>query len=179
MSPPDTHAPDILACPTPERQRTARGPTGLLSIVVPCHNEEAVVAATHDRLVAAVAATGMALEVVYVDDGSRDATLARLEEIAARDSRAVVVELSRNFGQQAAMSAGLAQLRCAETEKYAHVTFFLNGGVEAPKAGEERVQALNHDYAISRQRLLAATDLSRPMTPCVSRSSTRMVAERS
>lgn len=111
MSQPDTHTPDILACPTPQRQRAARGPGGLLSIVVPCHNEEAVVAATHDRLVAAVAATGMALEVVYVDDGSRDATLARLEEIAARDSRAVVVELSRNFGQQAAMSAGLAQAR--------------------------------------------------------------------
>jgi dolichol-phosphate mannosyltransferase len=109
MTQPDVHASDIIACTVP--QRPSRGPGGLLSIVVPCHNEEAVVAATHDRLVAAVAATGMALEVVYVDDGSRDATLARLEEIAARDSRAVVVELSRNFGQQAAMSAGLAQAR--------------------------------------------------------------------
>jgi len=85
----------------------------LLSIVVPCHNEEAVVAATHERLVAAAAGTGMDLEVVYVDDGSRDATLERLESIATRDKRAVVVELSRNFGQQAAMSAGIAQARGA------------------------------------------------------------------
>jgi GT2 family glycosyltransferase len=107
----DPRTPDILPCPAPQRPQAGRGPGGLLSIVVPCHNEEAVVRTTHDRLVAAVATTGMALEIVYVDDGSRDATLARLEEIAARDSRAVVVELSRNFGQQAAMSAGLAQAR--------------------------------------------------------------------
>jgi dolichol-phosphate mannosyltransferase len=108
----DTH-PAILPCARPTRSSSDRGPGGLLSIVVPCHNEEAVVATTHDRLVAAAAATGMELEIVYVDDGSRDATLERLEAIAARDSRAVVVELSRNFGQQAAMSAGLAQSRGA------------------------------------------------------------------
>ncbi|MFM9197364.1 MAG: glycosyltransferase family 2 protein [Planctomycetia bacterium] len=100
--------PAILSC---ERPAADRGPGGLLSIVVPCHNEEAVVAATHERLVAAAAEAGMDLEIVYVDDGSRDATLERLESIAARDRRAVVVELSRNFGQQAAMSAGLAQAR--------------------------------------------------------------------
>ena len=105
--------PAILPCERPRPQPVDRGRGGLLSIVVPCHNEEAVVAATHDRLVAATADTGMDLEVIYVDDGSRDATLARLEAIAARDKRAVVVELSRNFGQQAAMSAGLAQARGA------------------------------------------------------------------
>ena len=106
----DSH-PAILPCERPTRRPIDRAPGGLLSIVVPCHNEEAVVAATHDRLVAAAAGTGMDLEIVYVDDGSRDATLERLEAIAAQDSRAVVVELSRNFGQQAAMSAGLAQAR--------------------------------------------------------------------
>jgi len=107
-----TH-PDILPCERPTRPSVARAPCGLLSIVVPCHNEEAVVAATHKRLVAAVAGTGMDLEIIYVDDGSRDATLERLEVIATQDSRAVVVELSRNFGQQAAMSAGIAQARGA------------------------------------------------------------------
>ena len=105
--------PAILPCERPRQQHADRNTGGLLSIVVPCHNEEAVVAATHDRLVAATAGTGMDLEIIYVDDGSRDATLERLEAIAARDSRAVVVELSRNFGQQAAMSAGLAQARGA------------------------------------------------------------------
>lgn len=111
-SSPDT-GPDILTVARPTRSSAERTPGGLLSIVVPCHNEEAVVAATHDRLVAAAAGTGMEFEIVYVDDGSRDTTLARLEAIATRDSRAVVVELSRNFGQQAAMSAGLAQARGA------------------------------------------------------------------
>jgi dolichol-phosphate mannosyltransferase len=81
---------------------------GLLSIVIPCHNEEPVIDATHDRLVASLPATGMDFEIIYVDDGSRDGTLGRLEAIAARDRRARVIELSRNFGQQAAMSAGLA-----------------------------------------------------------------------
>jgi len=109
----DDSVPSILSCDRPARRGAERPPGGLLSIVVPCHNEEAVVATTHDRLVAAVAGTGMDLEIIYVDDGSRDQTLRRLEAIAARDSRAVVVELSRNFGQQAAMSAGLAQARGA------------------------------------------------------------------
>jgi glycosyltransferase involved in cell wall biosynthesis len=109
----DEAHPAILPCERPPRRNAERAPGGLLSIVVPCHNEEAVVTTTHDRLVAAVAGTGMDLEIVYVDDGSRDATLERLEAIAARDTRAVVVELSRNFGQQAAMSAGLAQARGA------------------------------------------------------------------
>ena len=106
----DSH-PAILPCERSTRPSVDRVPGGLLSIVVPCHNEEAVVATTHDRLVAAVAGTGMDLEIIYVDDGSRDATLERLEAIAASDRRAVVVELSRNFGQQAAMSAGLTQAR--------------------------------------------------------------------
>ena len=89
----------------PDRRRPAGG---LLSIVIPCHNEAAVIDDTHARLTAAVATTGMDHEIVYVDDGSRDDTLGRLEGIAARDPRVTVIEFARNFGQQAAMSAGLA-----------------------------------------------------------------------
>ena len=106
----DEAHPAILPCERPARRNADRAPGGLLSIVVPCHNEEAVVATTHDRLVAAVAGTGMDLEIVYVDDGSRDATLERLEAIAARDTRAVVVELSRNFGQQEFVQDLLGQI---------------------------------------------------------------------
>jgi hypothetical protein len=84
---------------------------GLLSIVIPCHNEAAVIDVTHARLTEVLPATGMDFEVLYVDDGSRDDTLERLERIAARDGRVTVIELSRNFGQQAAMSAGLAAAR--------------------------------------------------------------------
>jgi len=111
MSHCDDLRPAVLSCPRQQRRGSDRPSGGLLSVVVPCHDEEAVVDVTHARLVAAVAGAGMDLEIVYVDDGSRDATLARLEAIAARDPRAVVVELSRNFGQQAAMSAGLTQAR--------------------------------------------------------------------
>jgi dolichol-phosphate mannosyltransferase len=91
----------------PARTPRCRPARGLLSVVIPCHNEESVVEATHARLVRVLPGTGMEFEIIYVDDGSRDATLARLESIAAGDPRACVVELSRNFGQQAAMSAGL------------------------------------------------------------------------
>ena len=91
--------------PTAPMRRAARG---LLSIVIPCHNEEAIIETTHERLAAVLPDTGMDFEIIYIDDGSRDGTLSRLETIAARDRRAHIIELARNFGQQAAMSAGLA-----------------------------------------------------------------------
>jgi len=93
---------DSTSPPLRSRQR-------LLSIIIPCHNEEAVIEATHARLCGISSAVGMPLEVIYIDDGSRDQTLERLQRIAAADSRVTVLELSRNFGQQAAMSAGLEQ----------------------------------------------------------------------
>ena len=99
----------ILPCnPRPVARRAGRG---LLSVVIPCHNEGDVIDATHARLAHVLPGTGMDFEIIYVDDGSRDATLARLEAIAARDPRVTVMELARNFGQQAAMSAGLAAAR--------------------------------------------------------------------
>jgi polyisoprenyl-phosphate glycosyltransferase len=101
-----TDHPAILRRPGPPR-----APRGLLSVVIPCHNEEEVIDATHGRLVEVLPTTGMDFEVIYIDDGSRDGTLARLEAIATRDPRVTVIELTRNFGQQAAMSAGLAAAR--------------------------------------------------------------------
>ncbi len=101
--------PDIL--PHGRPPATPRAPRGLLSVVIPCHNEREVIDATHARLVESLPATGMDFEIIYIDDGSRDDTLAKLAAIAARDPRARVIELARNFGQQAAMSAGLAVAR--------------------------------------------------------------------
>jgi polyisoprenyl-phosphate glycosyltransferase len=77
----------------------------LLSVVVPCFNEEAVIDATHERLARALDATPF--EVVYVDDGSRDATWAKLSAIQQKDARVRLVRLSRNFGHQMASTAGL------------------------------------------------------------------------
>jgi dolichol-phosphate mannosyltransferase len=96
---------------TSDRTTSRRAARGLLSVVIPCHNEADVIDATHARLSDVLPTTGMDYEVIYVDDGSRDTTLAKLERIAARDPRVTVIELSRNFGQQAAMSAGLAATR--------------------------------------------------------------------
>jgi dolichol-phosphate mannosyltransferase len=80
----------------------------LLSVVVPCYNEEAVLAETHRRLGEALAEAGVAeYEVVYVDDGSRDATPSLLRTLHERDARVRVLTFSRNFGHQIAVSAGI------------------------------------------------------------------------
>ena len=82
----------------------------LLSVVVPCYNEEAVIRCTHARLSAALGGlSGVDAEVVYVDDGSRDATLDILREFPRTDSRVRVLALSRNFGHQIALTAGLTE----------------------------------------------------------------------
>jgi glycosyltransferase involved in cell wall biosynthesis len=80
----------------------------LLSVVVPCYNEDAVILATHARLVSSMASVaGCRFEIVYVDDGSTDGTYARLNEIQLGDRRVRVVALSRNFGHQLATTAGI------------------------------------------------------------------------
>jgi glycosyltransferase involved in cell wall biosynthesis len=80
----------------------------LISVVVPCYNEEQVIVETNRQLVAALAALEATdFEIIYVDDGSSDATVDRLREIQTLDQHARVVRLSRNFGHQLAVSAGL------------------------------------------------------------------------
>ena len=76
------------------------------SIVVPFHNEEDNVTALYDRLKAVMEQVGDSFELVFVDDGSNDRTYKLLEEIAAVDSRVLVVKLRRNFGQTSALAAG-------------------------------------------------------------------------
>jgi glycosyltransferase involved in cell wall biosynthesis len=76
------------------------------SIVVPFHNEEDNVTTLYDRLKAVMEQGNDAFELVFVDDGSRDRTYRLLEEIAAVDSRVLVVKLRRNFGQTSALAAG-------------------------------------------------------------------------
>jgi glycosyltransferase involved in cell wall biosynthesis len=78
-----------------------------LSIVVPVYNEHESVAALHAEILAALdARPDWDCEVIYVDDGSSDGSLAVLAGLAEGDPRTRVVELSRNFGQTAAMYAG-------------------------------------------------------------------------
>ena len=76
------------------------------SIVVPFHNEEENVTKLYDRVKDVMERVGASFELVFVDDGSRDRTYRLLEEIAAVDSRVLVVKLRRNFGQTSALAAG-------------------------------------------------------------------------
>ncbi len=90
-------------------ERVASGPK--LSVVVPFYNEEDNVGPMYSALVAALDPLGISYEMVFVNDGSRDSTLERAIELAKGDSRLVVVKFRRNYGQTAAMAAGIEQAR--------------------------------------------------------------------
>ena len=82
-----------------------------LSVVVPCYNEEAVLPGLVDALRRELAAITEDFEVVLVDAGSRDGTLPLMREVARSDPRFRYLALSRNFGKESAMLAGLSQSR--------------------------------------------------------------------
>jgi len=79
----------------------------LLSIVLPVYNEQEVLPVLFQVLPTVLEKIGCDYELIFVDDGSRDGTRAILNEVAERDSRVKVLGFSRNFGQQAAITAGL------------------------------------------------------------------------
>lgn len=83
----------------------------LLSIVVPCYNEEAGLARFYAETSAVCAGLDAVVEFIFVDDGSRDGTLAALKGLAERDGRVRWLALSRNFGKEAALFAGLEHAR--------------------------------------------------------------------
>ena len=72
----------------------------LLSVVVPCFNEAAVLATFHQRLVAALSPIGCRVEIIYVNDGSADTTLEVLHAICRAGDDAGFINLSRNFGKR-------------------------------------------------------------------------------
>ncbi|OUL07945.1 glycosyltransferase [Sedimentibacter sp. SX930] len=80
----------------------------IISIIVPCHNEEEMVPIFHKEIAAvSEQIPDAAFELIFVDDGSKDATLAELKRLAALDERVHYLSFSRNFGKEAAMVAGL------------------------------------------------------------------------
>lgn len=84
-------------------------PSCKLSVIVPCYNEEGVLDELHRRVTAAArAAVDDSYELVLVNDGSRDQTWPRLAALAARDPRLRCIDLTRNYGHQSAVTAGLA-----------------------------------------------------------------------
>lgn len=79
----------------------------LLSVIIPLYNEQSVIPIFHARLVAVLDLLKMRSEVVYVNDGSTDRSMLLLLELHRHDRRVSIVDLSRNFGKELAMTAGL------------------------------------------------------------------------
>ncbi len=82
-----------------------------ISVVVPCYNEQEVLAELYRRLNAALQPISLPYEIVLVDDGSRDRTWALMQELQAKDTHIKIVRLARNFGHQVALTCGLDQVK--------------------------------------------------------------------
>lgn len=83
----------------------------LLSVVIPAFNEESGIAEFHRRLSSVMEKVGLQWEAIYVNDGSGDGTLAMLRKLRIGDSHIGILNLSRNFGKEIAMTAGLDHAR--------------------------------------------------------------------
>ena len=83
----------------------------LLSAVIPVFNEEESLPALHAELVAVAVAGGYDLEIIFIDDGSRDGSWQTIERLAKEDSRVKGIRFRRNFGKAAALSAGFEEAR--------------------------------------------------------------------
>ena len=78
-----------------------------LSVIVPCYNEEAVIRVAYERLKAVLDKLNLYSQIVFINDGSQDGTLGILKELAEKDTRVKIINFSRNFGHQAAVTAGI------------------------------------------------------------------------
>jgi dolichol-phosphate mannosyltransferase len=85
--------------------------TPVVSVVVPVYNEAEILDLLHQRLTETLERSGESFELVLVDDGSRDGSWERMQALAAADPRVVLVRLSRNFGHQMAITAGVDAAR--------------------------------------------------------------------
>ncbi len=84
---------------------------GLISLVIPAFNEEDSIPALYSELSPVLKSLPYTFEIIFVDDGSTDATLQTLKSLSASDKRIKVISLSRNFGHQAALTAGMDHAR--------------------------------------------------------------------
>ena len=129
-----------------------------LSIVVPLYNEAATLERLHALLIEVaqrLAATrALACEVVYVDDGSRDGTLAIARELPATALDVQVVSLSRNFGKEAALLAGLDHARLG-------AVLFMDGDGQHPPALIERLVGHWLDDGYDSKGVLRSSELGR------------------
>lgn len=83
----------------------------MLSIIVPCYNEEDTLLIFYEETTQIVQKTGCEYEIIFVDDGSSDNTLSELKELARQDNHINYLSFSRNFGKEAAMYAGFCNVQ--------------------------------------------------------------------
>ena len=83
----------------------------MYTVIIPIYNEEQILPELRTRLMAATAGLDESFEVILIDDGSRDGSYALMTAMHTADSRIKVIRLSRNFGHQIAISAGLDEAR--------------------------------------------------------------------
>lgn len=88
-------------------QKVKMSETALVSLVIPVYNEAGVIETTHAKIAAVLESLPYNYRIYYVDDGSTDETNTALTALAAQDERMRILTLSRNFGHQAALTAGL------------------------------------------------------------------------
>ena len=79
----------------------------LLSVIVPCYSEGAVIERTAKAIVDTCTGRAFDFEIIFVNDGSKDDTLAFLKKLAGRSEKIKYISFSRNFGKEAAMLSGL------------------------------------------------------------------------
>ena len=115
-------APSLLRPPrSPQLQHCATPPNGAIfgdfvlvidvSVIVPILNEEDSVGLLYEKVVESLAPTGRVFEVIFVDDGSTDTSFEKLKAMSQEDPRLVVLKFRKNFGQTAAMTAGIEYAR--------------------------------------------------------------------
>uniref|UniRef100_A0A7V4LCX6 Glycosyltransferase n=1 Tax=Desulfobacca acetoxidans TaxID=60893 RepID=A0A7V4LCX6_9BACT len=101
----------LIPWPPAAEPAPAEAPSCEVSVVIPVFNEEKSLPALHAGLHQVLSGMGRTFEIIYVDDGSSDGSLQVLQGLAAADPRVMVVQLRRNFGQTAAISAGMDHAR--------------------------------------------------------------------
>ena len=82
-----------------------------LSIIVPCLNEQESIPLFYEELIKVLTKMDITYEIIFIDDGSKDATLQKMKELSQRDSNVVYLSFSKNFGKEAAMYAGFVNAR--------------------------------------------------------------------
>jgi dolichol-phosphate mannosyltransferase len=127
----------------------------ILSVVIPAFNEENCLEELRSQLVPVLEATGLEFEILFIDDGSADSTFEMVQAFHATDARIGGVRFSRNFGHQAALSAGLALARgqavVTMDADLQHPPELIPALLEKWREGNEVVYTIRQDTADSTQ----------------------------